>query len=1843
MTESLLFDFPPPARDLLSGLPGAAAFAAPVDEHLLHVAATNRRASSEGLRQLCAGAPSVRQTLNRLLREQLDLDGQQAGLLFHPVSGHAQRFVSLADACALVFQQPVLEEWLDRQCQVTGIHPSHALRQLRPLQLLDRLKTLAPAQALEQRWNAYWDARSPGTPLSRREHAAQLYREHIEAVAQMAFARRQLTAGQLQPLWSLLDPVPAAQTAAETLKFELPNLLLNNGARARLAAAWVISRGDDAGAQLLYLPSRPDAMHAFARRSDLQAWLTSQPLIPLGVPEVNLQVEYGATDGALNTPFNEWLWQQQMAQVGALRNGSAARRTLAEHGMLALSVADQVDRQLGLAVFSTAPGLELGAANSTAEDDQPLLFDSLYADIPWSWRQAAVRRQREVLEAWLSAPGRTIAAFTALHSELEGAEQAANTAAHNLLAQDDTTCDRDFTALHQAHTAGLHAETGLQRMLGQISDEEAALLKALLESPDPPGTDRVAASLTLRMTGPAGDTSQTLSGPFLITHAQTLIDADAPHSVLLYWPGCGGGLQRFANRRVLASQVFKIDHHDRAIDLQLEKITGDPLRHSLTRLTADFKTSAETIRQRQSATDQAESLERLRKSALADLQVPVNAARSLVVKHLHEQERSTTLSNQLPDWLTRLNSTERSRLKSLIEAFVAAMKRSHELMEIKLIPRDDFTRQHLHARLRKDFALKEDVTLALTLPDSVTQQTRYSAGPSGTRRTTVMVPSTARSKMTLEALAQLNIDNQHAVQQDGLSQRLVFMRLEVAATDSGDRYKLLNGINLIYLRKILPELDLPKAYEKLILDTFKGAPDEAAFIQQHRRECLLEPWRLTLQLQGQRARLQGEFDDSDLQTLHIAMDAVTAQAWNPPGKRIVILPAYLSAGGKDTHAEGPSTLSGVTFIEEQLSGVTLLYLPDSPDERFLRRFSSLEDARRGLFNLCRQYTMIHYLARRTVHGNVRAHEHRLNHAVQRDFDGMIGVGERWPVSTSLAAQLLDAHLGRLIEAHRGSSRSNDALYVERYALQGPRAFNYIKMALGFVPFMGTAIALYDAWTAANQAVAAFLRGKVGDGLDELVSALLSVIDAAMDLIPGHAAASSVAPAARALTRTRQLGALSASASALQAASRRQAAQAVARFSGYEYQRPLSLSGLQPSTHGIYRNVYRHADGDFIVRQGRFFQVEWSKDSRNWRLTGTAGKTYKQPIALDEAGNWDTWFGVYGSAFEGGGLGGGGVLGHLANTLQPLWPEAIRARLPHWWTDRALRRHVQLTNTADSLMEQIRLQITRHDGQISRYINNTDDPLLRELADVACIGDIGLVRRRFQALTDLHPLTHGNKRRETIRFLSDSARIIADRYRHRIYYSSDRATRLQNQIDAMRAALDQLPPEAITQHLNDLQAIRTLRVESLRELEHIELLMRELNHWYERITTLTQRPELRLAADVATFNQRLTESNLLYLKTSHRMQIVRNYAHARELSWIYLQQQAYLPRADIHRALYVQHSLAQADISRVQRNQMLRECLATYAAFQQKMKAWTTSHPDYFHADVVAPLMAGIERMADKARATLDLPAAPRTAGQSNKKVFQTEDGQMLLGVEQWEPRTRKRQFALSEEGRSGEIWEQADNGKFRLRDSTPPESAPKDLARLVTDARKRLGAQSKYLADVHAYAEQHMLPVDLEHMLSVEADDLTRRARDIEALASHDPIIKLLREKAAELRKTGRQLRTRQTLRTHTPTDGMLLDLIGQQAVEIRKRAPLKALGKRADGRFDYLQEYEIWNLTQEPAQLLWYAHFHYSKAAPRFGDFEKAHLKLPEHRALTHADNPDLPYADIGKSSAVLAFFEER
>ena len=102
-----------------------------------------------------------------------------------------------------------------------------------------------------------------------------------------------------------------------------------------------------------------------------------------------------------------------------------------------------------------------------------------------------------------------------------------------------------------------------------------------------------------------------------------------------------------------------------------------------------------------------------------------------------------------------------------------------------------------------------------------------------------------------------------------------------------------------------------------------------------------------------------------------------------------------------------------------------------------------------------------YLAGLAIKGDTAAHLARIAQAQQRNFDPVFAVGTPWPATTSLATHLLNAHMGRVIEAHRATSRSNAALLLEQNALRAGLIFNYLKIALGLVPFVGSVVALYS--------------------------------------------------------------------------------------------------------------------------------------------------------------------------------------------------------------------------------------------------------------------------------------------------------------------------------------------------------------------------------------------------------------------------------------------------------------------------------------------------------------------------------------------------------------------------------------------------------------------------------------------------------------------------------------------------------------------------------------------------------------------------------------------------------------
>lgn len=1665
------------------------------------------------------------------------------------------------------------------------------------------LMAQSPQSILDGHW---WSARARGTDVSRRTLAMRLYHQYFEASSQLAFARGSLTVEQINSLQTLIDPAkPATAPEAPVIHVERLSLKTADDTCIELAGALVVTRDtDQLAAQMLFLPSRPVAWMSFQNRNDMQLWLIEhqQQLVAPSGPGV-VSIDYTVLANAPLTGSVDFLLTH-----------------------LSTTQVSQSQRQ---AVFAqpTAP-----SPTDPSEIDDQSLFGLLNPDIPLDARRSALAQQHAAMEHLFDMSNASL--LPVLKQQLDAltaAEQASATAASTLLDTRNplhllelrNLPNPHYTALYQARLAGLRAEADIQLSLKQISVEEHQWLKTVLDAPDK--MDRQADVAVARVTLVAADVDgtstpapQELDGVLLFTHPSALL-TDAPHALLLYWPGRFGGLQRFDSMQTLQRTVFKLTASENTVALRLSVLSRDPIEYSLqNQLYACEQQAVRIIADNpapQRADQRTQALEKLREQTLASLTVPIPAARELAYAQLLEQQQSGVLAGNLPQWLGTLSEAQRSRLKGLFTAYIKAMKRSHELLERELPPREAFAEKAIDIKLRQEFGLTKRVEVLLDLPDSTYWRKVVMEGAApGTPQQDMLYASQQRSKLSLAELALSNID-------EAMRLRLTFMRVEISGADEAQRQKLQSAITQAWLRALVTELDLAGQYETLIRGTFLGSGAASTFSNEHRRECLSEPWRLMLKLQGEFALLQRQISADGHQLLEIAIDANSREAYAVNGKRIVLLPANLTVGGEDTPHQGPSTLAGVTFIVEQISGLTLLYLPDSPDGVFLRQYDSLEEARKALFNLCLQTPMVNYLAGRAIHGNFEHHVSRINQALLKNFDAMIGTGMAWPATTSLAAHLLNVHMGRLLEAHRATSRSNDALYLERAALKCGALFNYLKMALGMVPFVGTAIALYDAWNSANLAVGAFLRGDVGHGLAEVESVLMSLIDAAMDILPGASVGSSSAASARSLTRVRQLGKTGNAAKALRPLRGiRHARQVVERFAGYEYENLISLAGLQPGTHGIYRNVYRHADGDFMISQGRVYRIELSDSRRGWRLSGTRTRSYKQPIAQDETGNWNTHFAVYGTVIEGGGAGGGAVLGHMADGMDPLWPAAVRRWLPRWWTDRALRRQLTLTNTADAYQRRLATQIKQSNADLEHYLSLAPENRqpFRARADATFTNDIEVAQAQYLNIEELLPLTHGGNRTRYKDMQNRCAWLITDRLTRRFGLAKDRLLEHLDRIDELLKRSGTTPASETATHLKLMAQRKKIRQVFLKDYDELHLISRETNLWNQRLPK-NMRPR-DLSSALEDINKTTTEAIYYYMKSSHLLEIIPHFDAVTDVSWMYFHTQLKQAREKIGRALLNQHQLPDVQANLSQRNQILEQCLASYSEFRRNLSAWTVGYPQHLDLEQVTALLKNLEKMEELARSaiknrTVNPPGEKRT----NKQLFETEHNQLLIGTSSTDAATQKTRFTL--EGIDGrtEVWEPRSSGKYRLKQ--PPASTqpplPTDVGPLLVEARKRLANVDAYQSKVESYARQDMLPIDLEHMMNSEALELSTRAQAIERLSPTDPVIQQLNTKARELKSAGRTLRTQYSMKSKTPTEGYLDYLVEQGVVETRKEGVLRELGKRPDGRKDFLQEYVVLDLVSQPPVPLWYAHFHYTSATSLFSDFVKGHLKLPAQRNL--------------------------
>jgi hypothetical protein len=1169
---------------------------------------------------------------------------------------------------------------------------------------------------------------------------------------------------------------------------------------------------------------------------------------------------------------------------------------------------------------------------------------------------------------------------------------------------------------------------------------------------------------------------------------------------------------------------------------------------------------------------------------------------------LEAQQRALRVADQAPDWLKTLPIATRSALQSVVESYIEASRYAHALVVQDLPVRPVYCRALVAQRLRQDFPRYDDSPVTIDLPVRVSWQDDPIAG-SGAPGVPVkqkLVPSAQREQVALDVLMLSHIDDETLL-------RLKFSTLVIDTPDPALQQALESGLTPAYLRALAKDLDLAQAYENLILHTYRGVQEDTCAAR-WRRACLARPLHLMLKLQALLLQSRGLLDAAGHAVLDVALNAQSQSDYRAGGHDVRLLAATLTAGGPDTD-DRPATLSGVTFIEDQASGITLLCLPEHPDLP-LSQYPDLESARWALYRTSLKDSDRTYLASRALEGDPLAHRSRLQQAQVHGFDGIIGIGATWPANLSLPTLLLEAQLGMILTAHRTSSRSNRDLWLEHFTHQSGMIFNYLKMALSVLPFVGTAIGIHDVVTAGTRAAAAFVEGETGRALVEVNDMLLALIDVAMDLVTGVAVNTSLV---RQATRQRQIRQLQTGLAAL----RRPEPTLGPRLSsleGYVYERPLSLQGTRIGTEGRYKGVYRHADGDFILIGGRPLEVIWDATAHTWRLKGKPGHVWQRAVALDEQGRWNTHFALYGVHLYGGGAGGGQTLGRLADQLEPHWPAAIRERLPRFLVDRHYRRqrmlqaqcHADERNVHRSLDRSNQLFLTFNEASPDQRLAQV--PALLEATD----ADIQLARQLYRSWDDYLSISAGRNRRVPQEQKGQVAKVICDRLLNQVELHVTLCRQTLKQSALLRMRINQL--EGLFERAPLLREARKHAIAHLGHGERLFKTMEEIETWYPRATP---SPVLRNSVELhrATLN---SEFKALY-QTYHLMLAAQRYTNATVVAEFLIEGLEEVEN-EVLAARSTLLDLHEVSTSIAQRRMVHQQARETLERYKRQLHSTHASMPSLFEEGYLKQLQNNLDTLLDMVeRKMRRLPGLSTSHGgpARSPRLFLDSDDRVRIG-----------DFVASTDGRPEQMVIRADDGSILKRfmrtqgDRWLQVSAAgraRELREVKAIANDVLDGLEGYRLRIQQYQRQNMLAMDLEHMMRIKAEDLERCATDLRRLDPTAVELSRLTHQAQALRDEGRLLRIAQSKRTERPDTGHLTYLLEQREVSIRRVGDRQALGPH-----DYLQEYAIVEETAEGQPALWYAHFHYRKAETPFTAFTAAHLKRAADRYVGR-DHPEV------------------
>lgn len=1768
----------------------------------LRVARQRRLDAAKALQTLEAQAPRLKDTLQYQLERQFKVDPYACGLK------HDTGQVTLLTLAARVLASPTFAtpfaNW-----QPWGFPEDSPYATWTADDWQSGLVPVWTGTGISA-WTAYWSGRIPGKAVSRKTHAAQLLREHFAASLDLALGLDHIeTAAWLQ---GQPDPTP---------EYALARWVQPDGKTETCTTTLLIKPRANETRWLLYRPDADTTIHTFDNEAALRTWLHGNrymlwpdPAVPLLPGSDDSAIDWVDTTG---DGFGAWVDEVLAHKHRTTSNHLTEAAQESETDPLDWTTLQAWEEKRAFDPRPALPRTVEQKIDSLITYDQQLAMDELHFDalprkLPLGWRKQRVARQEQFLAAYLgddTAPSSTKMAMLREHqAELDAVATALEQLFSQLPASITSTTWSEqhtdasrFDHLSQLLVRALKGEARFQHLLGELRHEHLSWVEQLVERPEP-SLQRKVQPYAVHIK--VGSHSWQLTGLLALQGVPDADTLDPDRSWLLFLAGRDGGLMHLESQAQLAERVQAtlcgawpeslvhgawpqspqalfdaLYDSPESLELVCEPIT-----------THAFDYCIQTI---QASLPQDPSLETVE----ARLGLGINLARRLAFAHLAERNRTDLIGTQLAS-LRSLAPDSRAELAAEVEALRGAMLASNQLLERDLPERGKFARSALEQQLRTDFEAKTVPVIKLDMADSISRRL-IPVGESGIGHAVKQVVEFSKSRSAIELP-----DFLLWALDDDLKLRLT--NANVLFSDGPVEPKIRAGLNLTYIANLVKKLDLPKAYEQRITDTFKGLSDESVFESEHRQETLRAPFVHQLRII---ALSQPDALDAAGQRM---LDLFCQEQVRTDGAHTINFHSVILRPG--TAADGTSTavtLSGI-FLLQAATGPTLLLLPDAPDGKVISQHENPTLACQALERMALAESMRSYLAKLPLDDAQAEHLAYINTALSKGFSGFIAPGIALP--GLLATYQANLIMGRLIQENRATSRSQVDLYLESEAIRHGRVYDYIKMALGFVPLVGSVIALYDGWHAANASVEAFLRGDSANGIEYLNSVFLSLFDALMDLTPSATLPVKAGQLGRVRTQQRQLASTT-----LKTAHYKHSSS----FSGYETDVPTGPWTAHPNANGV--GVHRHvkSKADYIVRNGRYYQVEWDKTNLTWRLKGTATRTYKQPVHLGDTGVWETHGSLSGHLVNSGLAGGGAYLSTLydrglatlrgALGLQPgqLTPSEILSEIN---TSSKIHK-TQLKAKTDAFNRAVGLGPYGPVGPRASdaVIENARADLVGQLRNSVNFHEQALKRvKSVRAYIDKDDLS------AIIHIISGDLGYQHPKLLNQLHLSMSVKFRQAELLDDV--ALDALTTHAqIRTHVIDLQRTYNELAAALAEIEQ------ELRHSAKLKTQLQGK-------NLDDYKDALEKLEIPLHPNGYR--VVRLSALGATLITpdavfdIVFLRQLNDELTALRSALFSHGDLALVDLNPPEKHRLLNQLQERYRRFDTRMRIWKDNYPDHVQADAISRMRTELSLLISETKqalaATAPAPSTqstrPAPRGPRRPRLFETEDQQLYIGHEVTVNGQRQMQIANNATNEAHAVFSRTPQGTWRSNQAARP-AYNTTLPQLETAARRRLAKVPEAEASLQRYKTLNMLPQELEDYAQGCASTLRELATSITNQAGGDitdalrDVVRRLEESATQLDALGRRLRIEQTKTTKTPTAGHLEYLNAEGGVTLKWSRVLDPAKNKHGHPIEYLEEYEIADSTTGKA--LWYAHFHF-KRRPRqqFDGLEAGHLKLASERA---------------------------